>query len=98
METRVRIPIPEPVMSSVLPPELQSFIADGIASGRFRSEDEAIVEGLNLLRGRERKLEALRADIQIGVDEADAGLVSPLDIDDIKRRGRERLAAESREK
>ncbi len=37
-------------------------------------------------------LAELRAELQIGIDELDAGLGRPLDIDDIKRRGRERLA------
>jgi hypothetical protein len=34
----------------------------------------------------------LRAELQIGIDELDAGLGEPLDIEDIIRRGRERLA------
>lgn len=37
-------------------------------------------------------LAQLRAELQIGIDELDAGLGRPLDIDDVKRRGRERLA------
>jgi hypothetical protein len=37
-------------------------------------------------------LAELKAELQIGIDELDAGLGRPLDIDDIKRRGRERLA------
>lgn len=56
---------------------------DGIASGRFRSEEEAVKEGLNLLQSREQKLDALRKDIQIGLDDLEAGRSSPLDVDDI---------------
>ena len=37
-------------------------------------------------------LATLRAELQVGIDELDAGLGRPLDIEDIKRRGRERLA------
>jgi hypothetical protein len=37
-------------------------------------------------------LAALRAEIQIGIDELDAGLGRPLDVEDIIRRGRKRLA------
>ena len=31
-------------MSVVIPPEFQPFVVDGIASGRFRSEEEAVKE------------------------------------------------------
>lgn len=35
----------------------------------------------------------LRAEIQKGLDDIDAGRVAPLDVEELKRRGRERLAA-----
>lgn len=77
-------------MEISVPEELKSFVERGVASGRFRSEDEAICEGLNLLRSRERQLEALRADLQVGIDQLDRGEKSELDIESIKARGRER--------
>ena len=80
-------------MSAVIPPEFQPFVIDGIASGRFRSEEEAVKEGLDLLRSREQKLHALRKDIQIGLDDLEAGRSSPFDVEDIIRRGRQRLDA-----
>jgi len=78
-------------MDITIPKELQIFVSRGVASGRFRSEDEAICEGLRLLRQREEKLEALRADLQSGIDQLDAGRKSDLDIDAIKADGRNRL-------
>ena len=81
-------------MSTTVPREFEQFVAQGIASGRFRSEEEAATEAFDLLRQREQKLDALRAEIQIGLDDIQAGRVSPLDIEDIKRRGYERLVAE----
>ena len=54
-------------MEITVPEELKSFVERGIASGRFRSEDEAICEGLNLLGSREQQLEALRVDLQLGL-------------------------------
>ena len=78
-------------MSAIIPPEFQAFVIDGIASGRFRSEEEAVKEGLDLLRSRERKLDALRKDIQEGLDDLEAGRSSPLDVEDIIRRGQQRL-------
>lgn len=47
--------------------------------------------GLELIE-RIAAFEQLRADIQIGIDQLDAGLGRPLDIEDVIRRGRERLA------
>ncbi len=80
-------------MAISIPDELQTFVSRGVASGRFRSEDEAVREGLNLLRQREEKLEALRADLQVGIDQLDAGEKSPLDIEAIKARGQAVLQA-----
>jgi hypothetical protein len=40
----------------------------------------------------ERRLEDLRKEIKIGVEQADRGEVVPLDIEEIKAEGRRRLA------
>ena len=80
-------------MPIAIPDEFKTFVSRGVASGRFRTEEEAVCEGLNLLREREQKLEALRADIKVGLDQLDAGESGILDIEDIKRRGRQRLAS-----
>jgi hypothetical protein len=48
------------------------------------------VLGLELLE-RIEEISRLRAELQIGIDELDAGLGGPLDIEDVVRRGRERL-------
>lgn len=45
--------------------------------------------GLELL-DRLAAMEGLRADIEVGIQELDAGLGRPLDIDDVIRRARER--------
>lgn len=79
-------------MTTLVPSEFEQFVAQRIASGRFRSEEEAVTEGLDLLRRREQKLDALRAELQVGLDDIEAGRVYPLDIEDIKRRGHERLS------
>ena len=78
-------------MSLSIPQEYAAFIRDSVASGRFRSEDEAVTEALRLLQRHEKQLAALRADLQVGIDALDAGDVSELDVEDIKRRGQERL-------
>lgn len=50
-------------MAITIPDELQAFVSRSVASGGFRSEDEAVQEGLKPLRDREDKLESLRADL-----------------------------------
>ena len=80
-------------MLITIPEDFQTFVARGIDSGRFRSAEEVICEGLNLLRDKERKLEALRADLQVGLDQLDAGQSTLFDAEDINRRDRQRLAS-----
>lgn len=56
-------------MEIELPPDAVQFVERLIAGGQYKSADEAVVEGLRLLMGRQQ----LRADIQKGIDELDAG-------------------------
>jgi antitoxin ParD1/3/4 len=81
-------------MNISLTPELEKFVHDKVASGRYHSASEVIREGLRLLEEqglvREVKLTALREEIQKGLD---SGAPTPLDIAAIKARGRKRLTA-----
>jgi antitoxin ParD1/3/4 len=79
-------------MAITIPEELQAFVSRSVASGRFRSEDEAVQKGRKLLRDREDKLEALRADLQVGIDQVDSGQKVPFDVAAIEQRGQELLA------
>ena len=45
------------------------FIEGLVASGEYQSADEAVADGVRLLMGRQQ----LRAEIQKGIDELDAG-------------------------
>lgn len=63
-----------------VPPELEAFIEERVASGRFATAGEAVREGLRLLEEREQEREAvlteLRQEIEIGVEQAKAGRLS----------------------
>ena len=59
------------MMPTAIPDELQAFVEREIASGKFRSEEEVISTALRLLREREQRHDALRADLQEGVDDLD---------------------------
>ena len=63
-----------------LPPELEAFIEERVAAGRFATAGEAVRAGLRLLEAREQEREAvlteLRRDIEIGVEQAKAGTLT----------------------
>jgi putative addiction module CopG family antidote len=69
-------------MQISLTPEQEQFIAEKLASGAYQTPVEVIGEGLRLLREQDeqrQKLEELRRDIDVGIEEARQGLVAPLD-------------------
>jgi antitoxin ParD1/3/4 len=77
----------------------EEFIASLIASGRYSTASEIIRDGLRMIEEREQrreaKLEWLRAAIQEGLDSGPAEEVDIKElIEDVKARGRQRLAAE----
>jgi antitoxin ParD1/3/4 len=87
-------------MNVSLTPELERYVNDKIEGGTYHSASEVVREGLRLLKERdemhERKLAALRADIQIAVEQAERGQVSPFNEETlraVKAQGLERLNA-----
>src|SRR5882672_7496933 len=74
----------------------EEFIASLIASGRYSTASEVMRDGLRLIEEREQrrmaKLEALRAEIQKGLDSGPAEEVGDM-FARIKAEGRKRLAA-----
>ena len=76
----------------------EEMIEGLIEGGRYSTASEVMREGLRLVEEREErrkvKLEALRAEIQKGLDSGPAEEVNLSEwIEDIKARGRQRLAA-----
>lgn len=80
-------------MNVSLTPELEAFVGQAVQSGRYASASEAVREGLRLLEEREAKFLALKREIQKGMDSPVLGDFDQAFADDVKRRGRERLAA-----
>ena len=63
-------------MEVVLSSEFERLIHDRVSSGEYSSASDVIEEALRLLVAEEeyeRKLDALRREIQIGIDELDRG-------------------------
>jgi antitoxin ParD1/3/4 len=82
-------------MNISLNPHLESLIQTKVESGFYNSASEVIREALRLMEERDQlrelRLEELRREIQKGMD---SGESTPLDIEAIKARGRQRLAAQ----
>jgi antitoxin ParD1/3/4 len=76
----------------------EGFIKSLLESGRYSTASEVMRDGLRMIEEREQrrnaKLEALRAEIQKGFDSGPAREFDPKTLaDEIKARGRQRLAA-----
>ena len=85
-------------MNISLTPELEKLVQDKVKSGMYHSASEVVREGLRLLEEqdllRQVKLQKLREEIQKGIDSGEA---TPLDMEEIIRRGKERVAAQKSE-
>jgi len=62
-------------MTVTLPADLQAFVDEQVASGEAPDANAVLAEAVRMLQQKkdEEKLAALRADIQAGLDELDAG-------------------------
>ena len=70
-------------MPQTLPEDVEQFVRDELASGRYASTQQLLIEGLRLLQ-RDRA-EAVEG-IQSGLDDMEAGRFQPLDeaFDDLR--------------
>jgi antitoxin ParD1/3/4 len=82
-------------MNVSLTPQLEKLVKNKVESGLYGSASEVMRDALRLLEERDRRyslrVEELRAEIKKGLD---SGESTPLDVGDIKARGRKRLAAQ----
>jgi len=86
-------------MNVSLTPRLEEMVQEHVRSGRYSSASEVIRAALRLLEDHEReqaiRFEQLKADVQKGIDDLDAGRSGELTdevIEEIKARGRAELA------
>ena len=74
---RLKVGLREMLMNVSLTPELERFVAECVASGRYRSASEVVRAGLRLLEEQEHeqhmRLGALRADIAEGIGSLERG-------------------------
>ncbi|MFG0284471.1 MAG: type II toxin-antitoxin system ParD family antitoxin [Phycisphaerales bacterium JB039] len=72
--------------SFILGDHFDAFVSAQVESGRYANATDVIRSGLRLLEEHEQRHEALRRAL---IEGEQSGVAGPLDIDAIKRRGRD---------
>jgi Arc/MetJ-type ribon-helix-helix transcriptional regulator len=93
------------VMSYPFPPELHQLVQEGLASGGYSSEDNLLLEAVNLLRERDLREQEFRAQLQTRIDRLDRGEGVVLEdesalrrfFDDVQSRGMQRYHDSNRQ-
>jgi antitoxin ParD1/3/4 len=67
------------MISADLGAQLERYVQQLVASGRYGSKSEVLREGVRLIQDRETRLAALDASIQRGLADADARRTKPAD-------------------
>lgn len=60
-------------MSYAFPSEIQNLIQQELASGRYGSEDEVILEALRVLRAHDQRYLSLKRDVEARIDSLERG-------------------------
>ena len=79
-----------------LDPAVEARLRARVDAGEFSSVDEAVEEALREFVLLEPPIDELRTKIDAAIAELDRGEGVPLDIEDLKRSGRERLRNRSK--
>jgi antitoxin ParD1/3/4 len=81
-------------MNVSLTKTLEAFVRSKVDSGLYNNASEVVRDALRLLEARERieakHLNWLRAEVQKGIDDVEAGRYGPFDIEEIIAEGRKR--------
>ncbi len=72
-------------MTALLPPDLEHYVEAKVAAGAFASREALVLEAVRLYRDLESRRESLKSDICAAMEQADAGMSVPLDIEAIQR-------------
>ena len=87
-------------MNVSLTKELEELVAGKVKTGLYHTASEVIREGLRLLEERDRlyqvRLEELRRDVKLGIDQLDRGESVAFDPVAAKRRLRKKVRAKTR--
>lgn len=88
-----------------LTPELEELVADRMQSGMYPTSSDVLLESLHLLKDRDARIEALRADIEEGFASVERGEYTDYEASEvgklaekIKAEGRKLMAVEREER
>lgn len=88
-------------MKVTISPDMEQFVEDQVRSGRYQTRGEVLRAALQTLQAQELlrriRLEQLRKEAEIGLEDLRQGRFAPLDVEAIKEKGR-RIMAKSRGK
>ncbi len=77
-----------------LPPEIEQFLRQVVATGEYTDEQEAVLEAIRLLRDRDTRYRQLRTDVQEAIQSVDRGQGIELESKEATRRFFDELEAE----
>jgi len=88
-------------MSYAFPPELQQLVQEGLAAGKYRSEDEMLLEAVRLLRQQDTDFQQFKEKLKMRLDRLKRGEGIQLEddealrefFDDVQARGKQRYEA-----
>lgn len=87
-------------MELIVSPDVGRILREKVESGHYATTDDVLREALRLLDERDRlraiRLEELRAEVAIGIREADQAMAAPLDMNDVRKKVAARLEAPSK--
>jgi len=89
-------------MDISLTPELEEFVTQKVKGGLYQKASDVVREGLQLLRARDddiqqKNREELRRDLALGIAEADAGKLAPLNAQETLTGIRQKWREEARQ-
>ena len=77
------------------------FIAEAMKSGDYLTESEVVADAIAELKAREQlrraQMAKLKAEIDLGIQQLDRGEGQPWNAEEIKAKGRKRLASRHRQ-
>lgn len=65
------------------PPEVEAFVAEQLASGKFGSESELATAALRVVQELSARERMFREDLKRSLEQAERGEVEPWDLDEI---------------
>jgi len=78
-------------MAVTLDKPWDAYVAKQVDSGKFENATEVVQDALKLQQERDEELEYLRREVQIGLDDIEAGRISHATADEIIAKARARM-------